>query len=243
MFTDRLGEEKTRQHVFTYAGNIKSEDFTTNEFPIRGLRVDNYTAQWLYCDSLRRYIPPLTLGWEALVTPAAQGAKFTWVCPPSGAAPRPSAGGNDALITLFGRELPDTNGTPFGLGSVAIPAAPHEALSARVSAQSPATPQTTEHTKILDSPGIGYRFRLWGWGIAMNPNTQAGFRFSLRNNTDGVILHDVNLSDGGSGIPFMPFGAHGVQMQDNNALYIRCYSDVASKAFWATVHYSREAAV
>ena len=227
-----------RPFNFTAIGDVFQE---APEFPIRGIRVDNYTDRWIYCKEVYRHIPPLALGWQALARPSLTNITLEYVNPPDGAAPRPRIGGEYALVKLFESELEHLEPVPFGLGVVTIPYAPVEALYTRQSETTSGTANTSKTSVMLAAPGVGLRYRLWGYGFSKLTTTNADFRIVLQDDlspTFGIIADSTYEQPINS--QFAAFGTHGVQLTENSALNLITWATQASRIALVTVHYSIE---
>lgn len=231
-------QEKTLERPFTFdaIGDVLQ---LAPEFPVRGIRVDNYTDRWLYCDTNKRYIPPLGLGWQAFLEPSATSIAMSYVNPPDGAAPRPRLGGLQALIKLFERPLPDSEGVPFGLGVVTIPYAPVEALSVRAVLTTNGSVNTSKTDVILAAPGVGFRYRLWGWNMSHTTSSSALYRVLLLDDASHAYVDGLMANDPTTG--FFPFGTHGVQLPEDSALSVRSWCNQSGRSLFVTAHYSIEA--
>lgn len=91
--------------------------------PIRGVRVDNYTGQWLHLRGYALYVPPYTLNW-AEVLPGAQSVDVVVGDSPAGTptAARDSSDTSVYEIELWTEPIEPSPGRPAGTQSEATEA-------------------------------------------------------------------------------------------------------------------------
>lgn len=100
---------------FYIGGNIEPLPIERDlGFVAHALLVDNITSQWVFCDSVRRYFPPYTVGWVVPIPSGAQKAHLR-VLQPLGTKAYPAvtgehgwAGFSEAYLKpAVGIQLPD----------------------------------------------------------------------------------------------------------------------------------------
>jgi hypothetical protein len=100
--------------------NLYQMQFGTNldkqpdGYGVRGVRIDNLSNSWLFVDmEVRRYVPPLTIGWTATCPVAQNRTMVSFIDGPSGGITSSQSGGAISVWT-YDEPVADSEGTSFG---------------------------------------------------------------------------------------------------------------------------------
>lgn len=67
----------------------------------QGIRIDNLSYVWLYVEPLRRFVPPLRLGWRSSIMPASRAIRVTPLPSPTGQTPIGQGGHINIEVSTF----------------------------------------------------------------------------------------------------------------------------------------------
>lgn len=86
--------------AFFVAANVGLSPGRQLNFTAHSVQVDNYSNQWIFFPSARRFIPPATVGWILLVMPGAEVAQ--WIQQAPGAHAQGAVGAaTDYVVTVW----------------------------------------------------------------------------------------------------------------------------------------------
>lgn len=80
----------------------------------QGIRVDNLSTGWLFCDTVKRFIPPLTFGWKAPIHPASRRIVIRSVSAPITRGDVLSIAGDTSYIEITTFPMDESEGVNYG---------------------------------------------------------------------------------------------------------------------------------
>lgn len=92
------GQRPTSQTFVITPADVLDQQF--DDFQ-QGIRIDNLSYVWLYVEPLRRYVPPLRIGWTASIKPASRNIRVTPLPSPTGQAPLGTGGHINVETTTY----------------------------------------------------------------------------------------------------------------------------------------------
>lgn len=202
----------------------------TLEFRVRSIYIDNLSNSWLYLPDLARYIPPLTLGWQANYNGPTARIRVDASDAPPGGIESSNTGGN---VTIAVYSVPKSESFGTTLGSVSNQAQGSQIL---VNALLIAT-DGAAHQHIVGVAGKHIVILSWvvAYLIAGGPLVVPVDRYNFRlfSNTGlETTLQDGRLSDQFDLYPY------GVELATGTDLTIFANSDGASQpVFKSLVRY------
>jgi hypothetical protein len=86
--------------AFFTAGNVGLPSHQLN-FIAKSVQVDNYSNQWQFLPSVRRWVPPASVGWIFVIVPGAITAQIVAASPPGTHAAGTVGAAGDPVVSVW----------------------------------------------------------------------------------------------------------------------------------------------
>ena len=208
--------EPTNQTIVIAGAPILVDEQTG--FPVHSILIDNWTNQWVWCDTVRRYVPPYTGGVVFNVPSASQQVRLTLQAPPGIGLSGVVAGqfvwwaaAEELLPPSSGFSLVTSGNQPPGAvqhvqiqdtGTTTTASLATQAYESTLKADGALMVETTAGWAVTNTAAVGSASSVSrapaGVGISHRCTT-VSFGFSATTALAGITTVTINLRDGGPG--------------------------------------------